>query len=170
MGFFLLLDSIDSSGKWLAICVGTLFMIYVVMRPLMKKKDPLAQQTPFRTSLAQQRAVERQMQNVLVDMAEMARQITAQLDTRAAKLELLIKEADAKIAAMGVAPPTTVKAQNTEAPAAEAASEAMLPENPPDPRHADIYALADQGRSPAEIARQLNRPSGEIELILALRQ
>ena len=169
MGFFFLIDSPDSSGKWLAICVGTLFMIYVVMRPLMKKKDPLAQQTPMRTSLAQQRAVERQMQNVLVDMSEMARQITAQLDTRAAKLELLIKDADAKIAAMGAAPPA-VKGRMLKVPAVETANEMQLPENPPDPRHADIYTLADQGRSPAEIARQLNRPSGEIELILALRQ
>ncbi len=39
-----------------------------------------------------------------------------------------------------------------------------------DPRHAEIYAWADQGRTPREIASQLGRPSGEIELILALRQ
>ena len=29
--------------------------------------------------------------------------------------------------------------------------------------------MADQGRSPQEIARKLNRPNGEVELILALR-
>ena len=38
-----------------------------------------------------------------------------------------------------------------------------------DPRHAQVYDLADEGLSPPEIARQLGRPSGEIELILALR-
>ena len=38
-----------------------------------------------------------------------------------------------------------------------------------DPRHAEVYALADEGRSPAEIAARLDRPNGEIELILALR-
>jgi hypothetical protein len=32
-----------------------------------------------------------------------------------------------------------------------------------------VYALADEGRPPREIAARLNRPSGEIELILALR-
>jgi hypothetical protein len=32
-----------------------------------------------------------------------------------------------------------------------------------------VYALADQGRSPREIAAQLGRPDGEIELILGLR-
>jgi hypothetical protein len=29
--------------------------------------------------------------------------------------------------------------------------------------------MADQGQSPNEIARHLNRPHGEVELILALR-
>ena len=38
-----------------------------------------------------------------------------------------------------------------------------------DPRHAQVYDLADEGLSAPEIARQLGRPSGEIELILALR-
>ena len=38
-----------------------------------------------------------------------------------------------------------------------------------DPRHAQIYALADQGHGPRDIARELGRPTGEIELILALR-
>ena len=49
------------------------------------------------------------------------------------------------------------------------ASPPVKPETPPDPRHGEIYALADQGRSSKEIARQLNRPNGEVELILALR-
>ena len=38
-------------------------------------------------SLASQCAVERDMSHLLVEMSEMARQITAQLDTRAAKFE-----------------------------------------------------------------------------------
>ena len=38
-----------------------------------------------------------------------------------------------------------------------------------DPRHAEVYVLADQGHSPHAIAQRLERPYGEIELILALR-
>jgi DNA-binding NarL/FixJ family response regulator len=38
-----------------------------------------------------------------------------------------------------------------------------------DPRHAEVYDLADEGQSAQEIARQTGRPRGEIELILALR-
>ena len=47
------------------------------------------------------------MSNLVVEMSEMARQITAQLDTRAAKLELLIKEADEKIARLGASGEST---------------------------------------------------------------
>ena len=38
-----------------------------------------------------------------------------------------------------------------------------------DPAYAPVYLLADQGKSPREIAKELNRQPGEIELILALR-
>jgi len=44
------------------------------------------------------------------------------------------------------------------------------PEPQIDPRHAEIYAMADEGRSATDIASRLGRPSGEVELILALRQ
>jgi hypothetical protein len=158
------------SFQWTLIGVLAVATVYVaVIRPfLRKKKDPL-DRSPSQARLAQERSVERQMQNLLVELSEMARQISAQLDTRTAKLELLIREADEKIEKLrraGVAP-----AQ------AEIKSQVMLDADvvegaPPtiDPRHAEIYALADQGRRPLEIAQQLGRPSGEVELILALRQ
>jgi hypothetical protein len=113
--------------------------------------------------------------------------MTAQLDTRAARLELLIQEADGRLAALKAngsphpvsapAPaeqPIIAKAPPAEpAPVEPPAAEPLAPqppaETPPDPRHADIYSMADQGRSPHEIARLLNRPNGEVELILALR-
>jgi hypothetical protein len=157
----ILLD-LDPATKWAAIGLTIATVMYaVVIRPFFRKKDPLSK-APAYASLAQQRSVERQMQNVLVELSEMSRQITAQLDTRAGKLEALIREADEKIAAMKSAqssplfPPARID----------------IPDPAPisDPRHAQIYALADQGRSSMEIAQQLNRPSGEIELILALRR
>ena len=39
-----------------------------------------------------------------------------------------------------------------------------------DPFHRRVYALADQGQSSIDIARQLDRPTGQIELVLALRK
>ena len=148
--------------NWAAAVLAILTILYAaVVRPLMKKKDPLDKPRPFGT-LAQQRSVERQMQNALVEMSEMARQITAQIDTRAARHEELIRQADPTIAAM--------KSQETRPPAPTPPPPPAPPEAAADPRHAQIYALADQGHTSRDIAQQLNRPSGEIELILALRR
>jgi DNA-binding NarL/FixJ family response regulator len=90
-----------------------------------------------------------------------------------------MKEADAKLAALKAATvgPATIAVEQpilAAPPAAvpEARPRAAKSDNlelPPDPRHADVYRMADQGNSPNEIARQLNRPHGEVELILALR-
>ena len=167
----------DPATTWIAIAVGVLTVVYVTfVRPLRKKKqsDPLAR-TPGESSLARQRAVERDMSNLLVELSEMARQMTAQLDTRAARLELLIKEADDRIAALrhgGVhaeADSAAAVASDGVIVEAKASLAPALPQQRIDPRHAQVYDLADEGMSTPDIARQLDRPSGEIELILALR-
>ncbi len=156
------LDHLDPFTKWAAVGLAIFTIMYVVIRPWFRKKDPLSKPPAF-ASLAQQRSVEREMQNVLVELSKMARQITGQLDTRAAKLEALIREADEKIAVMKSTP-------SSSSPGLAPLIDTPETRPPSDPRHAQVYALADEGRSSMEIAQQLNRPSGEIELILALRR
>jgi phage shock protein A len=182
---------------WLIVGVGGMIGLYLLLRPRAKKGDPLGSVPKF--PLARQRSVEQQMSNLLVELSEMARQITAQLDTRATKLELLIKEADEKLAALRAA----LAAPNHQSPdhhpahrsggidsttdstrdskrassvsdarptTSPLAKESAIPPAPTmDQRHAQVYALADEGRAANEIARLLQRPAGEIELILALR-
>lgn len=217
----------SSTTSWAAIVLAILTIIYIVaIRPMKKKRDrdPLARQ-PNTTLLSQQRAIERDMTALLVEYEQMMRTMTAQIDMRTTKLELLIREADEKIAALklagqraGVKPvqaaaaaalveikatgdveapirapiaalpaPNTVEAAPAAvespaiAPAAhaerlnqeaselkEAAAVLHAPADPPDP-HAEIYALADRGLTYRQIAHQLDRAYGEIELILALR-
>jgi hypothetical protein len=166
---FLLADS-TTPAEWAALAVAVGATAFVLFRPKWKAKgDPLAR-SPEINSLAQQRSVERQMQNLLVELSEMARQVTAGLDTRAAKLDALIREADQKIAILTSLQQAAVV--NPSQPGAGMPSAESVPRpNPyePDPRHLEVYTLADQGQTPAQIAAQLNRPNGEIELILALR-
>ena len=89
----ILLESLLDPDKrqWIALAIGMIAVTYLMFRPRWRKKDPL-EKPPVYSSLSSQRAVERQMQSLLVELSEMARQISAQLDTRSAKLELLIKE------------------------------------------------------------------------------
>jgi hypothetical protein len=152
----------DDSTQWLVLVVGVLATVYLVMRGRLKKrKDPLERPS---MSLSQQRQIERDMNGLMVEMLDTARQMTAQLDTRAARLEVLMKEADARLAALQTATGSSSPLAASPLPVVPPS-----PETPPDPRHAEIYLMADQGRSPQEIARKLNRPNGEVELILALR-
>jgi hypothetical protein len=157
--------STNPQNLWLLFAAGGFTIIYIaVIRPLRRSKDPMAK-SPARFPLAQQRAVERQMETLLVELSEMARQLTAQLDTRAVKLELLIREADEKIAALN-------GGSSAPGPSAPPPSPPVEIESPPpeeDSRHAAVYELADEGLGAQQIAQKLGRPSGEIELILALR-
>ena len=164
--------------SWIAIGLGVATVVYVAfIRPLTKgkkKADPLSRPTA-EPGLARQRGFERDMNNLLVELSEMARQMTGQLDTRAAKLEALLREADEKIATLrslaagGAAPPgVLIEAKLLESDAVPMrAAEDPVP--PLDPRHAEVYDLADEGQSAQDIARQTGRPRGEVELILALR-
>jgi hypothetical protein len=157
MNCFHLADTPMTPQLWAFVVVAMLTILYAVfVRPKMKeKKDPLSR--PL--GLSRQRDVEKQMETLLVELSEMARQITGQIDTRSAKLEALIAEADEKIAALRASP----------GPAGPAAVGRDVPSAAEDRRHAAIYELADAGLSAGQIAQRLSRPNGEVELILALR-
>jgi hypothetical protein len=177
------------STTWIAILLGAFVLLYLsVLRPMLRKrKDPL-EQTPGRSGLAQQRAVERDMQGLLVEYEKMIRSMTAGVDTRAARLEQLIREADDKL--------TAVRAAIAELQALPAAgglrtsgSAPAAPSTPPafgplftasattaagatpsgDPRLTEIYALADQGLSVRDVARRVGIPHGEVEVMLNVR-
>jgi hypothetical protein len=182
--FFLLAQTDDNSTKWVAILLGAFGLVYLmVLRPMMRgrKRDPL-ENPPARAGLSQQRAMERDMQTLLVEYEQMIRNMTAGLETRAAKLEVLLREADEKLVELRAAASPGALAGGQAGPAVGNAGAiearvdgAVIDPKPapapagPDPRHAEVYALADEGLSAMEVARRLGRPNGEIELILALR-
>jgi hypothetical protein len=181
----------SSSATYLLMGVAAVFIIYVALRPMwVKKKDPLSGQ--FRISLTQQKALEREMNTLVVELHNMARKMSAQLDTRAAKLEQLIADADQRLALLkqlgqidgDISPaPRPAVTEKDDAPRMRLVrdepletaakpfetSNLELPDDRPDERHRAIYELADAGLSAPVIAQRLSRPAGEIELILALR-
>lgn len=154
----------QGAAQWAILAVGAAATLYLLMRGRLRmRKDPLERPPPL--GISQQRQIERDIANLMVEMLETARQMTAQLDTRAARLEVLIGEADQRLAALRSGNADRPPVEVTAAPSAAQPAQEL----PPNPRHAEIWRLADQGQSPADIARRLNRPDGEIELILALR-
>src|SRR5437762_1630482 len=97
---FLLATPTNDTLRWVLVAIAGATILYTIFRPSMRRKDPLARPPSSSGRLSQQRNVERQMESLLVELSEMSRQITAQLDTRAQKLEMLIQEADERIAAL----------------------------------------------------------------------
>jgi hypothetical protein len=170
MDGILLNVTLDGPTRWLLVIAVGLTIFYAVMRPMRKKKDPLGK-SGLRPGLAGQRAVERDMSNLLVELSEMARQVTAQLDTRTLKLEMLLKEADERIAALKEAMRQAPAGNGAATPASAAPAASPAAEAPAiDPRHLAVYELADQNLAAPQIANKLGRPRGEVELILALRE
>ena len=176
----------SASPSWVLLGVAAMAVVYLLIRP--RKRDPLAK-SPARLSIGQQKSLERDMQHVIVELSEFARQMSAQLETRAAKLELLIRDADERVATLNAAvdaaksrpaaatlPMLTLASANDSGEAMPAIVPApaqpvrgmRLADHSVD-RWNDVYAHADQGLNAREIARAMNRPQGEIELILALR-
>lgn len=171
----------DQTANYVLIGAGVVFLVYTFMRMnRRRKKDPF--DTPYQArTLAQQRSTERQFENLLVEFSEMSRQMSAQLDTRAAKLEALIQDADERIARMEALsrqaparpdfalPKEPVIETPLPSPIVEVKADDVAPSPTLDAGHAEVYRLADEGKNVSSIASTLGRPSGEVELILALR-
>lgn len=163
---FLLLWKFDDLTLPMLACAGVLVFFVAIVRPLMgRKKDPL-RRTTEQISLTQQRAVERDLAALIGQVTATAAEMTNQIEAQAVKLQALLKEADEKLHALRAACASGSPPSVPEEPVTAKAARSLAG----DPRHVEVYDLADQGRSPREIARRLNRPHGEVELILALRE
>jgi hypothetical protein len=103
-----------------------------------------------------------------VEMHETARDLKAELDSKMRLLQLLIaqarQEADRLTQIVADANSVAVDRSETLSPARRTTP---LPGSPQ--RQSEIFMLADQGQSAAEIADRTGSPLGEIELILSLR-
>ena len=138
--------------------------------------------------LQRQSSARRDMEEVMIQLDQLARQIHGQLDTRFAKLEAAIRDADERIdrltrllhAAEGGRVAASSKETTPRAVDRSSIDITLDTEDPnrptmPDPaskegRHEAIYKLADAGLSTQEIAAEAGQTAGEVELILSLRK
>jgi len=151
--------------------VGILFIIMAMFSLGRSRKGKAASRDTGRHHLERARekqGVRDELEALMVDINRMARDLGGQLDAKIIRIEKANQEAEERIAQLealrdSLANPSALHPQadqlvTPQAPAADA-----------DPLTREIYALADQGVGPADIAEQLNEHVGKIELILALR-
>lgn len=121
------------------------------------------------------------VREMMVELEELARRFSAQLDAKSMRLEKLIEEADRKSERLeqltrqmpdgdGRCEGHSESVPHHEAPQMHAASSPAAREQPMDPMTRRVCDMADEGRAPLEIARELDEQVGKVELILALRQ
>lgn len=122
-----------------------------------------------------------------VSMHDTARDLSAQLDSKMAALEQLIREADRAAARLEAAldrtqrqgeaephlapfrPGNQAEALRALGSTAEKQSQTEPSRPAADVRYQEIYTLSDYGYPSSEIAQRIGSPVGEVELILSLR-
>lgn len=181
------------------VIVVTMIMISTRRRAADRGSSPRAYAREQLAKIREQDGMRDDLQELMMQLEKLAREINAQVDTRFAKLEKAIADADARLAELkrlGVQGATPVDAAPDQPASEPEAPEATLPESEGGEGVADgavadggvadaseptapvdaaesleqqVVELARAGKSPLEIARALGRDVGEVELIIKLK-
>ena len=151
--------------------VGILFIIMAMFSLGRARKGKEAGRDSARDHVDRARekqGVRNELEALMVDINRMARDLGGQLDAKIIRIEKANQEADERIAQLQALrdelnDPYAMKNTPGQRVTPQAEPEVV------DPLTKQIYALADQGRGPQDIAQQLDEHIGKIELILALR-
>ncbi len=143
---------------------GVLLMVIILMRKLRKNHKANAKRSNRQESPsnrianihAQAQATMDPAYKVMVDVEEMARRLGATLDNKAARLELLIEEADSKLALLN----RTLSHASTTPPVVQ-----QQQQQPIQPTNAIDPTLLDRARLEQDLEERQTRVAGRIEPI-----
>lgn len=148
--------------------MGLVVAALVLPRKLARRSKLLDRPRP-----GESERLRKQMEDLLIQLQEVAREVNATLDTKMIALNQLVEEAEQRIRELKdlLARVETAQAQTSPAPQA-AVKETPAP---PEARRSSqaeetVVRLAGQGKTPLDIARETGLSRGEIDLVLALRR
>ena len=156
----------------LAVGMLAILMISTYRRTRQRRQAPRTSARELYAKLQKESEVKRDMGQVMLELDQLARQIHGRIDTRFAKLEAVIRDADERInelsrllrAAEGVPGVDVTLGQEDPDEPSPSSDQAA------DSRYGAVYRLADSGLPVTQIAQEVGKTSGEVELILALRK
>jgi len=169
----------------LLVLCGIVIMIMLLRRHQFRSATGRDMAREQLARIRDQHKLRQSMDELLVQLEEASRRVGAQIDTKFAKLETVIRDADDRLARLEhVLGRTDGQAARSPAPAqlatqaaledgganASRLSEERDADEPADPRFRRVYELVDAGASPIRAAEELGMPLGEVELILNLRK
>lgn len=144
-----------------ALALVAVFFMMLSLRRKQQRQAQLPRRAPGAPSEPQPRMdpeLYRDLDELIAELQDLSRKISAEIDTRFAKLEAVIRDADRRIAVLH----RLSRGQPSAGKSAPASDE--------EARYAVVYELADAGFTAIEIARELGKTPGEVELILNLRK
>ena len=165
------------SGTQLAMLGLAVIALTVVVRSTLRRvtrvrSQPRPSARALYSGMEKTGEVTRDVEQVMIELDQLARQIHGRIDTRFAKLEAVIRDADERIDRL-----SRLVRETDGSPACDVTLDRQDPHAPPEPdpgvsdeRYAAVYRLADGGLSATEIASEVGKTAGEVELILALRK
>lgn len=170
-----------TTQQWLllaaAVLAGFIFM-RMLRRTTPSDGTPRQYRREIEAAAGQQAAIRRDLEALLIELDKLSRDVGGQIETRFARLERIIADADKRIAALRILL-DAAKSAGATLNVPEQVAPSGTPTAPGNPGHATaatieartrrIYELADQGMTADQIARQLDQHAGEVELILNLR-
>lgn len=173
-------DDLRQNLSLILIAAGSVMLMVVILRMLRRSAAARAG-TPRKPASASRaaaaphspaRAGGDRLEQLMSDAEELTRRLAAHVDNKAARLEQLLADSDDRIRKLEelLEQNQTADRPGFEAGAPSVATPATDRNRAADPVHRKVYDLADRGMSPVDIARSIDRPTGQIELILALRR
>jgi len=165
-------------GTDLLLLAAVVLITVALLSKVRNRRMNAAQRPSAREQIEQDRqlhGVRGDLERLMVDVEQLAREFSARLDAKTLALERLIDEADARIARLRAASTAQQATDPPDTPdAPHIPGDPGDPQDPGDPGAADpltrsVYALSDQGMPPHDIAERLGEHIGKVELILALR-
>jgi hypothetical protein len=150
-----------------ALIVGVILLAFVM--PTRKKRQKLISSAVDDKKRIDEHRIREATDGLMVEMADLGRQVTNQIDNKISILKELVAQSDANIAKLeslnqNTAPLKETVLQNTVVETPEDETEA------PSETQQKIYDLADEGLSARDIAEKTGERHGEVELILGLRK
>lgn len=196
-------EAMDAWGGLVVVVAGVAIVVFVVARMVIglagRRSSARPASVPIGAGHEPEGPSESPLDRAMSEAEQLVRRLAAVLDNKADRVELLVQEADRKLAELNRTiaqadrrPTHVTNGERALRPSravdpllmdrarveqdrhertqprddAEPSSDSM----PPDPVHRRVCALADDGMSSLEIARSLNQPVGQVELILNLRK
>lgn len=148
--------------------IGAMMIVMWLMARLRKRgrpHGPLPTAGEQLEKVRQVRGIRGNLEDVMVEVEQLSKRFSAQLEAKSIQLNKLIEHADQRIALL-----KQLESHQQTPPVSPAPSAAPVTTEPENETAQSVYRLADAGNNPIEIARITGEHVGKVELILALRQ